>query len=58
MPVGYEHMRDSFIRQGMTEEAAKEKAARIWNAKHKGNPVTRKPDKTNPHIMAHALRHG
>ena len=29
-------MRDSFIRQGLSEDDAKEKAARIWNSKHKG----------------------
>jgi hypothetical protein len=36
MPAGYEKMRDAFIRQGMSEDDAKEKAARIWNSKHKG----------------------
>ena len=36
MPKGYEDMRDAFIREGMSEKKAKEKAARIWNAKHKG----------------------
>lgn len=41
-PAGYERMRDSFIRKGMSSKAAKAKAARIWNSKHKGNPVTRK----------------
>ena len=42
MPRGYEKMRDKFIRSGMSSKAAKGKAARIWNAKHKSNPVTRK----------------
>ena len=42
MPKGYEKMRDAFKRQGMSDKAAKEKAARIWNSKHKSNPVTRK----------------
>lgn len=40
MPAGYEKMRDSFKRKGMSSEAAKTKAARIWNSKHKSNPVT------------------
>lgn len=42
MPKGYEKMRDAFIREGMSEKAAKKKAARIWNAKHPNNPVTGK----------------
>ena len=36
MPKGYEKMRDAFIKKGMSSKAAKGKAARIWNAKHKG----------------------
>lgn len=36
MPAGYEKMRDSFISKGMSPKAAKRKAARIWNAGHKG----------------------
>jgi hypothetical protein len=42
MPKGYEKMRDKFKREGMSDKAAKAKAARIWNAKHKDNPVTGK----------------
>uniref|UniRef100_A0A6M3IVE1 Uncharacterized protein n=1 Tax=viral metagenome TaxID=1070528 RepID=A0A6M3IVE1_9ZZZZ len=42
MPKGYEKMRDEFKRQGLSDKAAKEKAARIWNSKHKGSPVTRR----------------
>jgi hypothetical protein len=42
MPAGYEHMRDEFKAEGMGDKAAKAKAARIWNSKHPGNPVTRK----------------
>ena len=42
MPKGYERMRDSFKRKGMSSKAAKRKAARIWNAGHKSNPVTRR----------------
>ena len=42
MPKGYERMRDKFIADGMSPPAAKAKAARIWNAKHPENPVTRK----------------
>lgn len=36
MPAGYEKMRDSFIKKGLSAPAAKKKAARIWNSKHKG----------------------
>ncbi len=36
MPAGYEHMRDAFKRQGLSSKAAKTKAAKIWNSKHKG----------------------
>ncbi len=46
MPVGYERMRDSFKRKGMSDKAAKTKAAKIWNAKHKSNPVTREKHKS------------
>jgi len=42
MPKGYEHMRDKFMQEGMSEDAAQAKAARIWNAEHPGNPVTGK----------------
>ena len=41
MPKQYEAMRDSFKKQGMSDKAAKAKAARIYNSKHKKNPVTR-----------------
>jgi hypothetical protein len=41
MPHGYEVMRDSFKKKGLSDKAAKKKAAMIWNSKHKGNPVTR-----------------
>jgi len=36
MPKGYEKIRDSFIKEGMSKKAAQEKAAKIWNSKHKG----------------------
>lgn len=36
MPAGYEKMRDSFKSKGMSLKNAKTKAAKIWNAKHKG----------------------
>lgn len=36
MPAGYEKMRDAFKKKGMSTKAAKKKAARIWNAEHKG----------------------
>ena len=42
MPKGYEEMKAKFKKEGMSDKAAKGKAARIWNAKHKSNPVTRK----------------
>jgi len=43
MPAQYEAMRDSFKKKGMSDKAAKAKAARIYNSnpKHKRNPVTR-----------------
>lgn len=36
MPAGYEHMRDAFVKKGMSKKAAQKKAAMIWNSKHKG----------------------
>ena len=42
MPKGYERMRDSFKRDGMSDAGAKRKAARIHNAANPGNPVGRK----------------
>lgn len=36
MPAGYEKIRDSFLAKGMDVKAAKTKAAKIWNSKHKG----------------------
>lgn len=47
MPAAYEAMRDQFFRdnlaKGMSREAAlkaaKTRAAKIYNAKHKGRPV-------------------
>ncbi len=41
MPKQYEAMRDKFKSQGMSDKKAKAKAARIYNSKHKKNPVTR-----------------
>lgn len=41
MPKQYEAMRDSFKKKGMSDKDAKAKAARIYNSKHKKNPVTR-----------------
>lgn len=40
-PAGYEKMRDAFMREGYDKKAAQKKAARIWNAKNKENPVGR-----------------
>lgn len=42
MPKAYEKMRDKFKREGMSDQAAKKKAARIYNSKHPSHPVTRK----------------
>lgn len=42
MPKQYEAMRDSFKKQGMSDQAAKAKAAAIYNSKHHSQPVTRK----------------
>lgn len=36
MPAGYEKIRDSFVAKGLSLKAAKTKAAKIWNSKHKG----------------------
>lgn len=36
MPKGYLKMKRKFRSEGMTEEAAEKKAARIWNSKHRG----------------------
>ena len=41
MPRQYEAMRDSFKKQGLSDKAAKTKAAKIYNSKHKANPVGR-----------------
>ena len=41
MPKQYTAMRDSFKKEGLSDKAAKAKAARIYNSKHKRNPVTR-----------------
>lgn len=42
MPKGYEEMRDKFKREGLSDKAAKTKAAKIWNSRHPGNPVSGK----------------
>lgn len=44
MPRAYEKMRDKFVRDGLGYDAAQEKAARIYNSKHKDAPVTGKSD--------------
>lgn len=48
MPPRYEKMRDSFKAQGMSDKAAKGKAARLYNAtRGEGSPpVTRNSEKT------------
>lgn len=45
MPKAYEKMRDKFIREGMSKDAAQAKAARIYNAQNPNNPVTGKHKK-------------
>jgi hypothetical protein len=40
MPKQYEEMRDSFESKGMSDKAAKTKAAKIYNSTHHSNPVT------------------
>jgi hypothetical protein len=44
MPRAYEKMRDSFKKKGMSDKAAKKKAARIYNSNRKpgSKPVGRK----------------
>lgn len=42
MPKQYEAMRDKFKKEGMSDKAAKKKAARIYNSEHPKHPVTRK----------------
>lgn len=41
MPKQYTAMRDKFKKEGLSDQEAKAKAARIYNSKHKKNPVTR-----------------
>jgi len=41
MPKAYLKMRDKFKAQGLSDKAAKKKAARIYNSKHPNNPVGR-----------------
>ncbi len=46
MPKAYTQMRDRFKRQGLSDRAAKGKAARIYNANRgRKKPVTRKKHK-------------
>lgn len=47
MPAQYEAMRDKFEAGGMGAKAAKKKAARIYNSKHPGHPVTNHSDKVH-----------
>ncbi len=43
MPKAYEKMRNKFKKQGMSDKAAKKKAARIYNSRRGSKrPVTRK----------------
>ena len=42
MPRQYEAMRDKFIKEGLSKNAAQEKAAKIYNSRHPKAPVTGK----------------
>jgi hypothetical protein len=42
MPKQYEALRDKFKKEGLSDKAAKEKAAAIYNSKHPKTPVTGK----------------
>jgi len=42
MPAGYIKIRNKFIRSGYSRKEAEEKAAKIWNAKHKGGETVGK----------------
>ena len=41
IPAAYENLKDKFIKDGMSKEEARGKAARIYNFQHPNNPVTR-----------------
>jgi hypothetical protein len=45
MPKQYKSMRDKFVSEGLSLNAAQSKAARIYNAKNPENPVTKEYDK-------------
>lgn len=49
MPKMYEAMRDKFAGGGMSYDAAQAKAARIYNSKHPGAPVTGSHGKKRAH---------
>ncbi len=44
MPRAYEAMRDKFAGQGMDYDDAQTKAAKIYNSRNPGNPVTGNSD--------------
>lgn len=44
MPAQYEAIRDKLAAKGMEYDKAQAHAARIYNAKHPGHPVTGKSD--------------
>lgn len=50
MPEGYLKIKEKFIKDGMSEEEAATHAARIWNAKHKDNPVTKKDEEPKENV--------
>lgn len=45
MPKQYEAIRDRFMSKGMDEDEAQMHAAKIYNSKHPGRPVTGKHKK-------------
>jgi hypothetical protein len=51
MPEGYEKMRDSFMKDGLSKKDAQEKAAKIWNSKNPDNPVGRSKKHEEPKTM-------
>jgi len=42
MPKAYEKMKSRFKKEGLSDQAAKKKAAKIYNSKNPKKPVTRK----------------
>ncbi len=45
MPREYEAIRDNLVKRGKSLKEAKTEAAKIYNSRHPGAPVTRNSDK-------------